>query len=64
MIEEPRKPNILFRLRFYADHVDDVPVADLEAILREAAETIEAMRTLLGIKEEIWLEDEPPQGHG
>lgn len=64
MNDEPRKPNILYRLRFYADHVDDVPAADLEAILRESARTIEAMRTLLGIKEEIWLEDVEPEGNG
>ncbi len=64
MTEDPRKPDILYRLRFYADHVDDVPDTELEAILRESAETIETLRTLVGIKEEIWLEDEPPQGHG
>lgn len=64
MTDEPRKPDILHRLRFYADHIDDVPAAELEAVLREAAETIETLRTLVGIKEEIWLEDEPPQGHG
>lgn len=64
MTEEPRKPDILYRLRFYADHVDDVPVKDLEEILREAAASIVLLRDLVGIKEEIWLEDEPPQGHG
>lgn len=64
MTEEPRKPDILHRLRFYADHIDNVPAEELEAVLREAAETIETLRTLVGIKEEIWLEDEPLQGHG
>lgn len=64
MTEEPSKPDILYRLRFYADHVDDVPAKDLEEILREAAAAIVLLRDLVGIKEEIWLEDEPPQGHG
>lgn len=64
MTEKPRKPDILYRLRFYADHVADVPATDLEAVLREAAETIETLRTLIGFKEEIWLEDVPPEGNG
>lgn len=37
MTDELRKPDILYRLRFYADHVDDVPASDLQAVLREAA---------------------------
>jgi len=64
MTDAPRKPDILHRLRFYADNVDDVPAADLEAILREAATTVETLRTLVGIKEEIWLEDVEPEGNG
>lgn len=64
MSDEPRKPDILNRLRFYADHIDDAPASGLEAILREAAETIETLRTLVGIKEEIWLEDVEPEGNG
>ena len=64
MSDDPRKPDILYRLRFYADHVDDVPVKDIEEILREAAAAIVLLRDLVGIKEEILLEDEPPQGHG
>lgn len=64
MTEEPKKPDILYRLRFYADHVGDVPDADLEAVLREAAEIIETLRTLIGIKDEIWLEDVEPEGNG
>lgn len=64
MTEARPQPDILYRLRFYADHIDDVPVADLEAVLREAAKNIELLRDLVGIKNEIWLEDEPPQGNG
>lgn len=59
----PRKPDILHRLRFYADHVDDVPAGDLEAILREAAKDIELLRDLAGIKGEFWLEDVEPKGN-
>lgn len=63
MADEPRKPDILYRLRFYADNVDDVPIGDLEEVLREAARDIETLRTLVGIKDEIWLEDIEPEGN-
>lgn len=63
MTGEGRVPDILYRLRFYADHVDDVPVADLEAIMREAAEDIKILRDLAGIKNDILLEDMPPEGN-
>jgi hypothetical protein len=59
----PKLPDILFRLRFYADNVDDVPVRDLEEVLREAAKDIETLRTLVGIRDEVWLEDMPPEGN-
>jgi len=58
------KPDILYRLRFYADHVDDVPAAELEGILREAATDIRVLRDLVGIKNEILLEDMPSEGNG
>ncbi|UJW87923.1 hypothetical protein [Devosia sp. SL43] len=63
MPDTPRQPDILYRLRFYADHVDDVPVRDLEAIMREAAEDIKILRDLVGIKNDILLEDMPPEGN-
>ena len=41
---EIKRPDILFRLRFYADDLEDVPEDDLISILREAAELIETLR--------------------
>jgi len=63
MADKPRQPDILYRLRFYADHVDDVPVAELEAILKEAAEGIQSLRRLAGVSDKIWLEDVEPEGN-
>jgi hypothetical protein len=59
----PIKPDILLRLRFYAENVDDVPANDLEAVLREAAEDIEILWKLVDIKEEVWLEGVEPEGN-
>ncbi|WGD31642.1 hypothetical protein AncyloWKF20_07440 [Ancylobacter sp. WKF20] len=36
--------DVVDRLRSLADQVDDVPVADIEKALREAAEAIERLR--------------------
>lgn len=63
MTDEPRKPDILHRLRFYADHVDDVPARDLEEVLRDAAKDIKILRDLMGIRDDILLEDMPPEGN-
>ncbi|MFC5069177.1 hypothetical protein [Flaviflagellibacter deserti] len=41
---EIKRPDILFRLRFYADDIEDVPESDLISILQEAAELIETLR--------------------
>jgi len=56
-------PDIVLRLRDLAHQVDDVPVRDIVTALREAAETIETLRVLVGIREEIELEDMPPEGN-
>lgn len=63
MAPDAAKADILPRLNFCADNVDDIPVSDLEAILREAASTIETLRTLVGIKDEIHLEGIEPIGN-
>lgn len=42
--DDLKRPDILFRLRFYADDLEDVPEDDLIGILREAAELIETLR--------------------
>jgi hypothetical protein len=36
---------------------------DTRALLGEAIETIETLRVLVGIREEIELEDAEPEGH-
>jgi len=63
MADGQLKADILVRLHSCADAVDDVPVKDLEALLREAAETIATLRLLVGIREEVELEDMPPEGN-
>lgn len=60
-----------------ADHEDDITIrlavagldpesvepAEMEALLREAITVIETLRTLVGIKAEILLEDIEPEGN-
>ena len=55
--------DILIRLRAAATGVSDMLPTDVEALLIEAAETIETLRVLVGIREEIELEDMPPEGN-
>lgn len=62
--DEPRMPDILLRLRDSADHVDSISPDEMTALLLEAKETIEILRMLIAIQDEILLEDEQPQGHG
>jgi hypothetical protein len=64
MIEDRLKSDIINRLRFYADHIDDVPTRDLEEALREAAEHIETLREMVGIKQGVSLGDIEPEGNG
>lgn len=54
--------DILDEMREAANGLEDVPVEDIEALLRRAIETIETLRVLVGIREEIELEDAPPAG--
>lgn len=56
-------PDILDRLKEAALSVDDTPVAELEDLLKEAARVIETLRTLVGIRDEIELEDTPAEGN-
>jgi len=47
-----------------ADEIDSMRRADLQVLLRRAADDIETLRKLVGIRDEVWLEDEPPAGNG
>ncbi len=54
------KPDIVERLR----HAASFAASDeRRALLIDAAETIETLRTLLAIRDEIELEDTEPEGH-
>lgn len=52
IVKDTTRPDILLRLLAQAD----CGGAD-EALFREAAETIETLRSLIGIRQEIELED-------
>lgn len=52
--------DIILRLHAAAE---EVPSVALAALLKEAAEDIETLRVLVGIREEIELEDAEPAGH-
>jgi hypothetical protein len=47
-----------------ADKVDELPRAELQILLRKAALMIRDLRTLVNIRDEVWLEDVPPEGRG
>lgn len=57
------KEDITIRLAMAALDTQDVDPADMEALLREAIKTIELLRVLVGIREEIELEDIEPEGN-
>lgn len=57
-----RKPDITDRLFDAADDVDNLSRSDVQILLRQAAHTIMTLRDLIGIRDEVILEDEPPAG--
>lgn len=55
--------DITIRLAVAALDTEDLDPGELEALLREAITVIETLRTLVGIKQEILLEDIEPEGN-
>ncbi|WDR03654.1 hypothetical protein PSQ19_06175 [Devosia algicola] len=55
--------DILHRLRFFADAIDDVPIRDLEAILREAADHIAEVRKMAGMNNPADISSMTPHGN-
>jgi hypothetical protein len=55
------KPDIVARLRAAASFAAS---DERRALLLDAAEAIETLRALVGIRREIELEDAEPEGHG
>lgn len=61
--EHTIKPiDLVIRLRAMAGEADDRPLAEIVDLLNEAAEMILVLRELVGIRRDIELEDEEPQG--
>jgi hypothetical protein len=56
------KLDIVDRLKEASECVSDLPCNEVEALLIEAAETIEFLRSLLEPLEDIGLADLPPKG--
>ena len=56
------KLDIVDRLKEASESVSDLPCNEAEALLIEAAETIEFLRSLLEPLEDIELADLPPKG--
>lgn len=57
----PEKPDIVDRLRMAASFAAS---DERRALLIDAAEAIETLRILVGIREEMDLEDTEPEGRG
>lgn len=55
--------DITIRLAVAALDPESVAPAEMEALLREAIAVIDTLRTLVGIKAEILLEDIEPEGN-
>lgn len=58
----PPVSNIVDRLRRAAIEADDMVMDDVVALFAEAAAVIEELRLLVGIRQEIDLEDAEPEG--
>lgn len=56
-------PDIAETLAYVADHPDQFTKKEMASVMRMAAEVIETLRLLVGIREDIELEDEPPRGN-
>jgi hypothetical protein len=54
--------DIVNRLKSASEYEGDLPLDEVQALLIEAAETIEFLRSLLGPLDDIRLEDLPPKG--
>jgi hypothetical protein len=54
--------DIVDRLKAASDCEGDLPLDEVQALLIEAAETIEFRRSLLEPLEDVGLEDLPPKG--
>lgn len=63
MTERTIQPiDLVIRLRKMAGEIDDRPLSEVVDLLNEAAEIILVLRDLVGIRRDIELEDEEPQG--
>ncbi|WP_404290617.1 hypothetical protein ACD578_02650 [Microvirga sp. RSM25] len=56
------KLDIVDRLKAASEREGNLPLGEAQALLIEAAETIEFLRSLLGPLEDVGLEDLPPKG--
>jgi hypothetical protein len=61
---EGRVEDIVTRLKRTASEADDIPIIVIEELLREAAQTIESLRSRLGVRPDIDLDGIEPEGTG
>lgn len=57
------KPDIKDELAYVAAHPELFTKKEMAAMLTEAVEVIETLRVLVGIRQEIELEDAEPEGN-
>lgn len=57
------KPNISDELAYMAAHPELFTKKEMAAMIVEAIEVIETLRQLVGIRQEIELEDAEPEGN-
>lgn len=59
-----KPPDIVDRLLEAADAPEALSRSDMQVLLRQAALDIKTLRELVGIRDEVWLEDAEPEGNG
>lgn len=56
--------DIIDQLMDAAERVEELDRSDLQVLLRRAAIDIGTLRELVGLRDEVLLEDVEPEGHG
>lgn len=57
------RKDIINKLKDAHDNVETMTPEQMRAVLAEAIETMRTLRILIGIRDEMALENEPPEGN-
>lgn len=65
MAEKPEfvRTDIINKLKLTHENLEKMSTGEVRAVLVEAIETMRTLRTLINIRDDILLEDMPPEGN-